>query len=298
MLNKGIDTMTAALETVVSKVEQLDQTAQTRPAVFGSGSKDSKIEEIEVAGSDEQKGVLAVDRGKLEKLKVVTSELLDIWLFEGSRGLRYLQESTAYKLTDPYVNYVETYQSVKDKSLSLTKNVASKIKELNQNVVLFYDETTNFVGLLLKVLSDRQETLIAYVRKTYSNVTIFVKDNWLRLDFNADGVVTMDDMRTGLTQFYEFLKSFDYIEATTRIKSTIYDEAKRLVSSSAAQSDKAEEIPITEVASNITELSSNEIRIEEEINEVKQSLINLKIDETGGSEKLHAHTELEPTVDT
>lgn len=237
--------------------------------MFGSGSKDSKIEEIEVAGSDEQKGVLAVDRGKLEKLKVVTSELLDIWLFEGSRGLRYLQESTAYKLTDPYVNYVETYQSVKDKSLSLTKNVASKIKELNQNVVLFYDETTNFVGLLLKVLSDRQETLIAYVRKTYSNVTIFVKDNWLRLDFNADGVVTMDDMRTGLTQFYEFLKSFDYIEATTRIKSTIYDEAKRLVSSSAAQSDKAEEIPITEVASNITELSSNEIRIEEEINEVK-----------------------------
>lgn len=136
-------------------------------------------------------------------------------------------------------------------------------------MVLFYDETTNFVGLLLKVLSDRQETLIAYVRKTYSNVTIFVKDNWLRLDFNADGVVTMDDMRTGLTQFYEFLKSFDYIEATTRIKSTIYDEAKRLVSSSAAQSDKAEEIPITEVASNITELSSNEIRIEEEINEVK-----------------------------
>jgi len=132
------------------------------------------------------------------------------------------------------VNYVETYQSVKDKSLSLTKNVASKIKELNQNVVLFYDETTNFVGLLLKVLSDRQETLIAYVRKTYSNVSIFVKDNWLRLDFNADGVVTMDDMRTGLTQFYEFLKSFDYIEATTRIKSTIYDEAKRLVSSSAA----------------------------------------------------------------
>ena len=142
-------------------------------------------------------------------------------------------------------------------------------------MVLFYDETTNFVGLLLKVLSDRQETLIAYVRKTYSNVSIFVTDNWLRLDFNADGVVTMDDMRTGLTQFYEFLKSFDYIEATTRIKSTIYDEAKRLVSSSAAQSDKTEDIPITEasnvaeVASNVTELSSNEPRIEEEIKEVK-----------------------------
>jgi hypothetical protein len=34
--------------------------------------------------------VLAVDKGKLEKLKVVTGELLDIWLFEGSKGLKYL----------------------------------------------------------------------------------------------------------------------------------------------------------------------------------------------------------------
>lgn len=113
------------------------------------------------------------------------------------------------------------------------------------------------------------------MKKTYSNVSIFVTDNWLRLDFNADGVVTIDDMRTGLTQFYEFLKSFDYIEATTRIKSTIYDEAKKLVSSSAAQSDKTEDIPITEasnvaeVASNVTEFSSNDPRIEEEIKEAK-----------------------------
>ena len=33
---------------------------------------------------------MAFDKGKLEKLKVVTGELLDIWLFEGSKGLSYL----------------------------------------------------------------------------------------------------------------------------------------------------------------------------------------------------------------
>lgn len=40
MLNKGIETVTAALESVVSKVEELDETAQTRPAVFGNRAKD------------------------------------------------------------------------------------------------------------------------------------------------------------------------------------------------------------------------------------------------------------------
>jgi hypothetical protein len=35
MLNKGIETVTSALETVVSKVEELDLSAAKRPVVFG-----------------------------------------------------------------------------------------------------------------------------------------------------------------------------------------------------------------------------------------------------------------------
>ena len=39
----------------------------------------------------------------LQRLKVVTEDLLDLWLFEGSKGLGYIQASKAYQLTDPYV---------------------------------------------------------------------------------------------------------------------------------------------------------------------------------------------------
>ena len=51
----------------------------------------------------------------------------------------------------------------------------------------------------------------------------------MRLDFNNDGSVSIDDLRKGLTQLYEFLKSYDYIEATTRIKSQIYEEAQKYI---------------------------------------------------------------------
>ena len=33
----------------------------------------------------------------------------------------------------------------------------------------------------------------------------------------------MEDLRASLTQFYDFLKSYDYIEASSRISSTLYD---------------------------------------------------------------------------
>jgi hypothetical protein len=53
----------------------------------------------------------------------------------------------------------------------------------------------------------------------------------MRLDFNNDGNVSIDDMRKGLYELYEFLKNFDYIEATTRIRSSVYEEAKRYIRS-------------------------------------------------------------------
>lgn len=56
----------------------------------------------------------------MDKLKVVTGDLLDLWLYEGSKGLQYIQASRVYKLTDPYVNYIAKFESVKDSSLAIS----------------------------------------------------------------------------------------------------------------------------------------------------------------------------------
>ena len=45
------------------------------------------------------------------------------------------------------------------------------------------------------------------------------------MDFNQDGTVGIEDLRKNLSELYEFLKNLDYIEATTKIKSTVYEEA-------------------------------------------------------------------------
>lgn len=89
--------------------------------------------------------------------------------------------------------------------------------------MLYYDEASKFVGMLIKVTMERQEELVNYIKRTYSNVQVFIQDNYMRLDFNKDGSVSMDDLRHNLLQFYEFLKNFDYLEASSRISSTLYD---------------------------------------------------------------------------
>ena len=122
------------------------------------------------------------------------------------------------------MHYADTYESVKTQS----KSLAGRLQE---KVVFFYDEASTFVGMLIRVLSDRQDELVKYVRSTYSNVTVFVHDNWLRLDFNKDGSVSAEDLRKNLKEFYDFLKNYHYVEETMRISSSLYDEAKKLIRS-------------------------------------------------------------------
>jgi hypothetical protein len=147
-------------------------------------------------------------------------------------------------MTDPYINYIAKYEQVKASSLNLTSQLQKVVSDVNQRVVLFVDDATNFVGMLLHVINERQGDLIAYIQKTYSNVSVFVQDNWLRLDFNEDGKVGIDDMRKGLAQLCEFLKSYDYIQATQQIKSTIYEEAQRYIKTSGT-TGQSDDIPIT-----------------------------------------------------
>lgn len=87
--------------------------------------------------------------------------------------------------------------------------------------------------------------MIEYITKTYSNVVVFVQDNWMRLDFNKDGTVSIDDVRQGLKELYEFLKNYDYIEATTRIKSSVYEEARRYLQASGQQVLADDDVSIT-----------------------------------------------------
>ena len=54
---------------------------------------------------------------------------------------------------------------------------------------------------------------------------VFTKDNVMRLDFNKDGVISLEDLKQSMFGLYEFLKNFDIIENTNQIKCKLYEDA-------------------------------------------------------------------------
>jgi len=68
----------------------------------------------------------------MQKLKAVSGDLLDLWLFEGSKGLKYVQETKAYQYTDQYVNYYDKFEQVKAKSGELTERLTQVSADLGK----------------------------------------------------------------------------------------------------------------------------------------------------------------------
>ena len=54
---------------------------------------------------------------------------------------------------------------------------------------------------------------------------MLINDSWMRLDFNKDGQVSIEDIKIGAQELFEFLRNFDYLQAATEIKSSLYQEA-------------------------------------------------------------------------
>ena len=55
--------------------------------------------------------------------------------------------------------------------------------------------------------------------KTYSTVSVTVNGTWMRLDFDSDGSVSVDDLQKSVLGLYEFLRNFDVLEKSTQVKS-------------------------------------------------------------------------------
>jgi len=92
-------------------------------------------------------------------------------------------------------------------------------------VFFLYDSATGVVTSYIKVLTNKQDQVTKYVNETYTLVNVTVSDNWMRMDFDHDGSVSVDDLKKSMVGLYDFLKDFNMIESASNIKSKIYTDA-------------------------------------------------------------------------
>lgn len=114
-------------------------------------------------------------------------------------------------------------KQVKDGSVQLYRFLNDKVyTPLESNLYVIYDKSSHMLSFLMEVLIENQQKIKEYLVKHYENVTVLIRDNWMRLDFNKDGHVSIEDIKAGAHELLEFLRNFDYLSKATEIKSSLY----------------------------------------------------------------------------
>ena len=93
MIEQGAAIISSAIEATINQVEKHDPESKNRNIVYGSKQSPEKNEQV-----------VAVTN--LDRLQLVSGNLLDLWVYEGSKSLEYIKQSKAYQITDPYINYI------------------------------------------------------------------------------------------------------------------------------------------------------------------------------------------------
>ena len=120
------------------------------------------------------------------------------------------------------VNIADKFDMVRSHGEQLYTFANEKFAPIVKNVFFIFDSATQKVTSFISVITTKQELITAYVKDTYSQVSVTVEGTWMRLDFDKNGQVSVEDLKASMTGLYEFLKNFDVIETTTQIKGKLY----------------------------------------------------------------------------
>lgn len=198
------------LETIVTTLDSYDE-IKKRPRRFAKKDQDEDQQEKQKNADDQNdKDIKADDEVDdvendqsssrdlegAEKFKHLSFELIDIGLFFGEKGLNKVQQTRPYQFTDKYIHYEERAKQVIENSEKIYKFMNDKVySPLKTQFYVIVDKTTNLISVFVKVLKEHQDKVADYIRKNYENVKVIVQDNWLRLDYNQDGKVSVADFR-------------------------------------------------------------------------------------------------------
>lgn len=161
----------------------------------------------------------------LEKFQQVSFELLDIGIYYGEKTVGRVKTLPLYQRVDSIVNFDDKFDMVRKHGENLYTYLDNKFRPIIQQVFFLYDSVTQKITTFINVITTKQEDVQQYVTKTYTLVNITVEGTWMRLDFDKDGSVSVEDLKKSMVGLYDFLKNFDIIETTTTIKSKLYTDA-------------------------------------------------------------------------
>lgn len=227
--NKTLD----ALEYTLNVIEQYDKgyekVSVTRKDKLNK-KEESKNDEKQISRLDDVKTryFQYVELNK-DRLAYILTLIQNFFTWENAcnlskkskEQLALLAESKAYIKIDEFLHI----NSLVTKSWDLSSHVYSSIKTeivipIAKSVVLVYDVSLKEVSIIFKTVQNHR--LAQFIAEKLNATKITLTSKWMRLDFDNDGKVSLQDLFTVIKKLQEILLESWIVSKAKNLRETVY----------------------------------------------------------------------------
>jgi hypothetical protein len=173
--NKTLD----ALEYALVLIETYDQEFEKRAI---------KVNKEDLKKQDQGKSIEISTR-----VNDVKTNYKELAYLQKERAVKFVVNTQAYKFADDKIHFERRFEQTREFTFNLYNSLNTQIiVPVQDNIVLVYDRSLKKASLMLENIQNCQ--LAQFVAENYSTARVTLTNNWMKLDLNNDGRVTVSDL--------------------------------------------------------------------------------------------------------
>lgn len=158
------------------------------------------------------------------KLSDIVNDYKDLAFSQGKRGLNYVQGTQAYKIADDYVDFKQKYESTYSYTTKVYESLRTEvIVPVHSNILVIYDTSSQKMSLIVN--SMKNSSIAQVIHEKFQNTKVLMTQNWLKLDFNQMGKVSITDLIATIKGVQELVKHMDILVKANELKKAVYQRA-------------------------------------------------------------------------
>lgn len=241
--NKTIDILEYALQII----EQYDREFQKRVQNKEEGKKGGKkVKHNQIV---------------LSRFDDVKENYKELFYFQQQRAIDFIRNSKAYKLADERMHLNEKFERSYEFTNQMYNSINSQIVlPLQDKIFLVYDASLKKASFVFESIQNMH--LTEKLGEKYDDAKVTLSKNWMRLDLNNDGKVTMSDLIEAVKNLRTIIRENDLTNRAIEFKSSLYRKAIGFIDrEQPAHDTPREEVPLAKVEGS--ENSSDSIEMQQ-----------------------------------
>jgi hypothetical protein len=204
------------------------------------------IEDYDKEFKEAQQKQLKQEKGKKKAIKAedidqradyVKTNYQQLVVFQAQRSFEYVKNTRAYKIADDRIDFEKQYNNSRMAVCDALDFLKSQVVlPVTKNIKLLIDFTTKRISLLVDVTVQSQ--IVQQIIQFYNVAKVTVTKNYMKLDLNGDGRVTMDDFILLLKTIKSLVENTTIVTKANDVKNELYQKAVTFVNRRQVEEEK------------------------------------------------------------